>query len=174
MASKFNGRPRRFEIEKFYGVEYVPFICKLYHDEGMSALEISEKFLADCNVYINARSILRMVEKYSGKPTRTVKEAFNLAMKKGRVTWEHQRNYLKVKRKSLLPKIRYAVLHRDGFRCVTCGAGKEGVLEVDHVVSVANGGKNNLENLQTLCRECNVGKRWVLDQKNFGSKTGAI
>jgi hypothetical protein len=40
-----------------------------------------------------------------------------------------------------------------------CGRSKDEVeLEVDHVVSVADGGTDELHNLATLCRDCNGGK----------------
>ena len=56
--------------------------------------------------------------------------------------------------------LRFAVLRRDGFRCAYCGRGEgEGVqLHIDHLVPVARGGKNELENLVTSCAPCNLGK----------------
>ena len=52
---------------------------------------------------------------------------------------------------------RFLVFQRDGYKCRICGhAGGE--LEVDHVIPVCRGGKNTMENLQTLCRKCNRGK----------------
>ena len=62
--------------------------------------------------------------------------------------------------RSISPKRRFDVLERDGRRCVVCGddAKSGAVLEVDHIVSVANGGSDDLENLQTLCWACNSGK----------------
>lgn len=40
-----------------------------------------------------------------------------------------------------------------------CGRSRDEVaLEVDHVVSVADGGTDELHNLATLCRDCNGGK----------------
>jgi hypothetical protein len=57
------------------------------------------------------------------------------------------------------PKMRFTVLQRDGFRCRYCGAtAQDARLDVDHVVSVRDGGTNTLENLVTACRECNIGK----------------
>lgn len=58
------------------------------------------------------------------------------------------------------PAIRYAVLERDGFCCMSCGfSAADGVkLAVDHIVAVANGGKTEMSNLQTLCEGCNSGK----------------
>lgn len=56
--------------------------------------------------------------------------------------------------------MRYDVLRRDGFHCVRCGRGHEdGVkLHVDHISPVSRGGKSTMDNLQTLCEDCNLGK----------------
>jgi hypothetical protein len=60
------------------------------------------------------------------------------------------------------PRLRYKVFKRDSFRCVACGrspATHLGIeLHADHILAVANGGKTVLENLQTLCQRCNLGK----------------
>ena len=62
-------------------------------------------------------------------------------------------------------KLRHEVFKRDGYRCRECGASKdETSLEIDHIVPVAKGGTNDIDNLQTLCRECNRMKHtdeWV-------------
>lgn len=62
-------------------------------------------------------------------------------------------------------KLRHEVFQRDGYRCRECGASKdETSLEIDHIVPVARGGTNDIDNLQTLCRECNRMKHtdeWV-------------
>jgi hypothetical protein len=61
-------------------------------------------------------------------------------------------------RTPLSVRTRYQVFKRDLYRCRICG--KTGVeLEVDHVVPVARGGADDMENLQTLCVPCNRGKR---------------
>jgi hypothetical protein len=52
---------------------------------------------------------------------------------------------------------RYLILKRDTYRCQICNrAGVE--LEVDHIVPVSQGGSDNVDNLQTACRDCNRGK----------------
>lgn len=54
---------------------------------------------------------------------------------------------------------RFEVFHRDGFTCRYCGRKPpEVVLEVDHIVAVANGGGDEIENLATACFDCNNGK----------------
>jgi len=64
------------------------------------------------------------------------------------------------KSRALSLRKRFFVLKRDGFTCRMCGANGLGVkLEVDHIVPVAKGGIDALDNLHTLCFECNRGKR---------------
>lgn len=63
------------------------------------------------------------------------------------------------KRKNLSKKTRFEVFKRDGFTCVYCGATPpKVVLHCDHVVAVANGGANDIDNLVTACDACNMGK----------------
>lgn len=53
---------------------------------------------------------------------------------------------------------RWEVFNRDNYTCTYCGRNvKEDniKLEVDHILSVVNGGSNKLNNLTTVCRECN-------------------
>jgi len=58
--------------------------------------------------------------------------------------------------------LRYKILNRDKFKCVKCGASPATDhncrLHIDHIVPFSKGGKTVLENLQTLCEECNLGK----------------
>lgn len=59
-------------------------------------------------------------------------------------------------------RLRWRVLQRDRFTCCACGASpalSPGVeLHVDHIVPWSKGGETVLENLQTLCAVCNLGK----------------
>jgi hypothetical protein len=62
-------------------------------------------------------------------------------------------------RKPLSKKARFEVFKRDGFACQYCGGHPPKVLlEVDHVIPVAEGGSNAEENLLTACFSCNRGK----------------
>lgn len=59
----------------------------------------------------------------------------------------------------LSPKKRFEVLKRDNFRCQYCGkTGKDVTLEVDHIKPRSKWGTDDMENLITCCRECNMGK----------------
>lgn len=51
---------------------------------------------------------------------------------------------------------RTTVMERDRYRCRHCGTHLN--LTIDHIIAVANGGGNGLENLQTLCKSCNSSK----------------
>lgn len=64
-----------------------------------------------------------------------------------------------MKRKSISKKTRFDVFKRDGFVCQYCGSHPPTViLEVDHIIAVAEGGDNNKDNLITSCFDCNRGK----------------
>ncbi len=58
--------------------------------------------------------------------------------------------------------LRYAVLRRDAFTCKSCGrspATTMGIeLHIDHITPFSKGGLTAIENLQTLCSDCNIGK----------------
>lgn len=63
------------------------------------------------------------------------------------------------KRKGIGKKTRFEVFKRDSFTCQYCGRhAPDVILEVDHIIPVAEGGKNSLTNLITSCRDCNRGK----------------
>lgn len=53
-------------------------------------------------------------------------------------------------------KDRQAVYERDGWTCVECG--RQDNLTIDHRLPVVRGGTNAIDNLQTMCRPCNVAK----------------
>lgn len=64
-----------------------------------------------------------------------------------------------MRRKSLSKKTRFDVFKRDRFTCQYCGAHPPGVLlHVDHIVAIAAGGTNAIDNLATSCEPCNLGK----------------
>ena len=59
-------------------------------------------------------------------------------------------------------RLRFLVMKKDNFKCKNCGrspaANPTIILHVDHIRAWANGGETVLENLQTLCSKCNIGK----------------
>lgn len=71
-------------------------------------------------------------------------------------------DYKKENARNISLSVRLKVLYRDNFRCVFCGkspATDIGTkLHLDHIKPFSKGGKSTMENLQTLCEECNLGK----------------
>lgn len=59
-------------------------------------------------------------------------------------------------RKPIPRRIRMQVFKRDGYACRSCYTGED--LTIDHVVPVSRGGRDDFENLQTLCLPCNLHK----------------
>lgn len=67
------------------------------------------------------------------------------------------------------PKLRIEVLERDGYTCVLCGAtagdpstynpNRKIRLHIDHILPDSQQGKPKLENLRTLCSDCNQGRQ---------------
>jgi len=49
---------------------------------------------------------------------------------------------------------RLMVIMRDGIGCRKCGEVREWLLTTDHINPRANGGGNEIENLQILCKRC--------------------
>jgi len=45
-----------------------------------------------------------------------------------------------------------------GYICQCGRSAPDAVLHVDHVISVADGGQDNTDNLITACSRCNLGK----------------
>lgn len=63
------------------------------------------------------------------------------------------------------------VFRRDGYRCQMCGAKKsdDTQLTIDHIIPLAAGGSNDIDNLQTLCRRCNENKADLIFKSGIDS-----
>lgn len=62
-------------------------------------------------------------------------------------------------RKAIGKQMRFEIFKRDGFKCQYCGRSAPDVLlEIDHIIPVAEGGDNSSMNLVTSCQDCNRGK----------------
>lgn len=59
-------------------------------------------------------------------------------------------------------RMRFLVMQRDNFKCCICGASpaKDPSVElhIDHIIPWSKGGETTMDNLQTLCSKCNLGK----------------
>ena len=61
--------------------------------------------------------------------------------------------------RSISLKKRFEVFKRDNFTCQYCSSKPPLIpLEVDHILPICKGGKNDIDNLITACFDCNRGK----------------
>lgn len=64
------------------------------------------------------------------------------------------------------PRLRFEVLARDKFTCQYCGASPSKdpsvKLHIDHIIPWSKGGLTTIDNLQTLCSTCNLGKSDII------------
>lgn len=74
-------------------------------------------------------------------------------------------------------EVKEYLLNKYGNSCQYCqGASKDTILEVEHMISKANGGSNSLKNLNISCRKCNQDKGslnlddWLIKLKKSKSK----
>lgn len=71
-------------------------------------------------------------------------------------------NILRTAPRDVSLRLRFQVMRRDNFKCCICGASpaKDPTIElhIDHVIPWSKGGETSLDNLQTLCSVCNLGK----------------
>lgn len=67
---------------------------------------------------------------------------------------QNNENYLKFKRKINRPSShkKEKIFQRDNFKCVECGSDK--ALELHHIIPLSEGGLNDDNNLQILCKKC--------------------
>lgn len=64
-------------------------------------------------------------------------------------------------RQQIHPRQKQKILEQYNFKCCSCGATDNfKALEIDHIISIKDGGDNETNNLQVLCYECNMEKRW--------------
>lgn len=85
------------------------------------------------------------------------------------------REHLPISRCNIPAWVKRAVKYRDHGKCVCCGKDLSGILDCedensvhyDHIVSLHEGGLNDVSNIQLMCRVCNLAK-------SSGSYSGLI
>ncbi len=73
----------------------------------------------------------------------------------------------KTPRISIPPEARKFVFERNNYQCQSCNKTDltTKTLQVDHIIPLAQGGANDLSNLQTLCEKCNREKSAKIDPR---------
>ena len=115
----------------------------------MECLECGHKYLANgCDVWLRKCPVCqpspKRMKKAGGINQPSVSKSTNATSRK------------------ISDKLRYQVLKRDNFKCCACGASpaKDPSVElhIDHIIPWSKGGETTIDNLQTLCSKCNLGK----------------
>ncbi|MBQ8869471.1 MAG: HNH endonuclease [Oscillospiraceae bacterium] len=108
---------------------------------------------------ISSGAYLRKFGKWSVALKRFVEfvdKTYDISNTDERTTFTH-----KTKRDVNL-RLRFLVMQRDNFKCCSCGASPAKdpnvILHIDHIISWSKGGETVIDNLQTLCSKCNLGK----------------
>ena len=70
---------------------------------------------------------------------------------------DHKEERLVVIRNTITEQERNFIFDRDGRKCLACQSTQD--LQVDHVIPFSRGGNTSPDNLQTLCKKCNIKKR---------------
>ena len=84
--------------------------------------------------------------------TKTIMDSLVRLWKRQLVIYQEQKTH------GAIPEhIKAAVFHRDNGTCRQCGYKGE-YIEYDHVIPRSKGGQNTVENIQLLCRKCNLRK----------------
>ncbi|MCX5749032.1 MAG: HNH endonuclease [Candidatus Saganbacteria bacterium] len=75
--------------------------------------------------------------------------------------------HIKMTKREISDRLRFRILLRDGFTCRKCGRSplkNPGIeLHVDHILPWSKGGETTIENLETKCEKCNLGKGNAFD-----------
>jgi len=61
--------------------------------------------------------------------------------------------------------VRDRILEKSNYQCVKCGSKIK--LEVDHIIPLSRGGREDEDNMQILCKRCNGKKHNSIDFKQF-------
>jgi len=61
-----------------------------------------------------------------------------------------------IKRQNITEKLRNEIFERDNNQCVKCKSKLS--LHIDHIIPFSMGGETTQNNLQTLCKKCNLSK----------------
>ena len=111
--------------------------------------------LTELDLVMNDKSYRKKVDKVITFIKKTAK-SINKVDRKHR-KWTRFKNEYRPANKRYIPKAtRKAVSIRDNYSCVKCGNQKD--LHMDHIIPESRNGSNELENLQVLCKDCNLRK----------------
>ena len=120
-----------FHNYSFLGLTYPSYVFRYVSDGGYASTE--------CKIDLNCENIESLIQYI--------------------VDQIRHRQTVAFQRSLMTARLREQIKARDGYRCKNCGVSINDephlLLEVDHIIPVARGGKTEESNLQTLCWKCN-------------------
>lgn len=124
---------------RYLGENY-PFNGRIYHKpKGGNEILIGEWSNGEIKFDSNIQPIERVVE-----------------------TKERRSDAVHRTKREVSIKMRFDIMKRDNFKCSACGRSpaKDPTVELhaDHIIPWSKGGETTMDNLQTLCSKCNIGK----------------
>lgn len=137
--------------------------------------KLKEYFLKNVGVDIDRETLREVAGNIQDwqRALRTLRQETGLdivATKDGYILTSAEPQYEPQLRKTIDNKLKYAVRKRDNSTCQRCGANIYNTpnvkLVVDHKVPVELGGETVIDNLWTLCSECNGGKQAFFIDEN--------
>lgn len=157
-------------------------ISDLVSEKNKIKTTLKKKYKGDINYiknqYKKSLRNLKQENREVNKQRNSIKQKYNNLLRykadkgsKAPLTLQKENETLKqllnIKRnnKSVPDWLKEAVLERDNKKCVECGhtGSKNNPLTVDHRVPRFVGGPNIMENLKTLCKDCNTDKGASID-----------
>lgn len=93
-------------------------------------------------------------EEFASEEIQAIKENIRLTIANNAIN----NSYQKRRTQSIVnnKKNKHIVIEKDGGKCKKCKSSDN--LTIDHIVPIKKGGRDNIENLQLLCRSCNSKK----------------
>ena len=119
-----------------------------------------EEFEDGFNLHLLGEPLTKFVEDLTNQ-----KQLGEIHIKSVKVVLVQNKPTKRQRRRTGVPRgLRKEVFKRDNYTCVECGARKSdgATLHVDHKIPVSKGGTDELDNLQTLCSDCNLNKSDVI------------
>ena len=120
--------------------------------------DFSPKRIIDIVLYSNCLSITTSISKGAGKyfisNTKDVEAIITGVVKKHK--YQLTNNFSSSSSRHIPDSVRREVWSRDQGQCVRCRAAE--YLEFDHIIPHSKGGSNSINNVQLLCRKCNLYK----------------
>lgn len=165
----------KYGLYCFIGVGFGQTISRMMFFSSLQDAENKAKKLIETEY--NLKSVITIFEFietiHTEKLMNIIKDKYIVKDKEGNIIEDHTGNNIiinnitkvsptekKIRIKVPIDsRLRHECFKRDNYKCVECGRTKnDSILHADHIISVSQGGTDELDNLQTLCDTCNFNK----------------